>query len=154
MNDRKPFSFEYQGVVDEQFAFFPEHIDGGNLAHNLRLKANYPYDYGSRIVGCAVLADFTNAKTNAVIYRIGITCQFQLSEETWSSRMDKSKESVILESEIFTHFAAFTVGTLRGVLHARQSNHPLRVLLPPVNTVALVAQMSDDDKVLRGTKEG
>ena len=74
---------------------------------------------------------------------------FQIDEKSWTERLSKEKDFVTIEEGIFLHFAAFTVGTLRGVLHVRQQNKIVSATLPPVNVFPLVKNMTEEEKIVR-----
>ena len=139
-------TFEYLGVVDEQFAAYPEHYE---LLQEVRSKLtiNFPYDYTSRKVGCELVVDF-NLLERPDYLRCGITCVFQFSKDSWRERRANDEDAIDLEEHMFVHFAAFTAGTLRGVLHARQQASSVNAILPPINVFDLLGTKGEGTRRL------
>jgi hypothetical protein len=148
-----PFSFTYLGITDEQFAAFPENSISSDAPITFRITSRFPYQFSSQTVGCEVVVDFINPTNEQMIVRSGITCVFKLDDIAWSDRLNSSRDAVELEESIFVHFLAFTIGTLRGVIHVKQQNRAVGVLLPPVNAVEMIHQMPAEERTLSASLE-
>lgn len=142
------FSFKYIGITDEQFAVFPKHFQLDSPRTDINIQLRFSGDFSIRSVGCEFIVDFASPQ-HPTFLRCAITCIFQFGEASWSERLSENKDFVTLEESIFMHFAAFTAGTIRGVLHVRQQNSTVSAILPPVNVVPLVKDMTDEDRIFR-----
>ena len=143
-----PFTFLYQGVSNEQFAVYPEHYRPDMANHEVMTQIRFLHRFSTRQVGCEMIVDFAVPGQPAFL-RCGITCMFQLDEKSWADRQSKTDGAVTIEKAILIHFAAFTAGTLRGVLHVRQQNSVVNAMLPPVNVVPLLNGIKKEGQVLR-----
>jgi len=142
------FTFIYQGITDEQFAIYPEHYRLDATHHNISTHLRFLRKFSTRQIGCEFTVDFM-VEGQAPFLRCAIVCMFQIDEKSWTERLSKEKDFVTIEEGIFLHFAAFTVGTLRGVLHVRQQNKIVSATLPPVNVFPLVKNMTEEEKIVR-----
>lgn len=131
-----PFTFSYLGVVDEQFAVFPEYYRTGETVQP-KVSLTFPYDFNERKVGCEMTVDF-HLPEKPIYLRCGVTCVFQFDATSWNTRRISGTDAIDLEEDVLVHFAAFTAGTLRGVLHVRQQSRPVMAILPPVNVYDLL----------------
>jgi len=146
------FTFVYQGITDEQFAVYPEHYRLDVTHHNISTQIRFLHKFSTRQIGCELTVDFM-AVDQAPFLRCAIVCMFQIDKTSWAERLSKEKDFTTIEEGIFLHFAAFTVGTLRGVLHVRQQNKTVNATLPPVNVFPLIKDMTEEERIIRAGKE-
>ena len=132
---RQSFSFIFKGISQEQFAVFPE-IYTANGSKSFSINLQYHYAVNERLIGCESIVDF--AEQNKIFLRCGLLCGFEIDEDSWKERFNRQYNAVHLAREVYEHFAAFTVGTLRGYLHAMQRDSMVSATLPPVNVVDLL----------------
>lgn len=77
---------------------------------------------------------------------IAIACTFEIQAESWSKLASPDSDTLIIPRDFAIHLAMVTVGTLRGVLHAKTENTPCnRFIFPPFNVVALVPEVLSFD---------
>ena len=132
--------FEFLRIEDEQYATLPENFRANTpIAEELGLQ--FAYDPGKRLVLCKSAITAQHASTN-IFLRIGLSCVFRLSPDSWDTffKIPTEAEQPKLEvrKPVLYHFGAFTVGTLRGYAFARTAGFHYRPTLPPINVVALV----------------
>ena len=130
----------YEGISREQFASFPEFYDP-KQALSINVRLNFIYQVDRRLVACQATATFSSEDHPYI--RCALTCAFTVSPDSWNERMNTEQDVVELEASIYEHLGAFTVGSLRGYLHAKQMESPIRVVLPPVNVTEIVQQIEN-----------
>ena len=130
------YTFTYRGIPEEEFAFLQDNFELGKEPSG-QLGIAFSVQGGERDVFCRAISQLSigESPTFAVC---AVTCQFQLSEESWGDRVDQERRSVHLEKQLLDHFGSFTVGALRGYLHARLSKTPSRAVLPAINVSRLL----------------
>lgn len=136
MESRLPYGFKYLGIIDEQFAVFPDRFVPARVPRG-NVGLQFRYDPGQRRMLCKAECRYAHEGEEFFVY-IAITCLFELDEASWSARIDEAAQEVEIGRDIHRHFGSFTVGTLRGYMHARLLPTPIRVLLPPVDVTKLV----------------
>lgn len=137
---KKPFSFDYKGITGEQFSEFSEHYNEGS-EHHLNIDMGFLYSASNRVVSCRVTS--TYSENDKTYLECTITCSFEVASDSWMSRTNKVENTVLLENEAYEYFGAFTIGTLRGYLHAKQSNTIAKAYLPPINVVDIVERIEN-----------
>jgi hypothetical protein len=136
MEKKLPYRFTYLGIVDEQFAVFPEQFVPAQ-PHTCNIRLRFHYSSAQRHIASQAECRFMHEGEVLFTYA-AITCLFELDEASWSARQDESTKEVVIGKDILRHFGAFTVGTLRGYLHARLLPTSVRVSIPPINVTELV----------------
>ncbi len=70
--------------------------------------------------------------------KIKIACHFSVEPEAWNQYINHENNSIVFPKGFTDHLLMLSVGTLRGVLHAKTENTIFnRFLLPTVNVVQL-----------------
>lgn len=73
---------------------------------------------------------------------IAVSCTFEILPESWSILVSPDTSTLIVPRDFAVHLAMMTVGTLRGVLHAKTENTPYnRFLFPPFNVIELLPEV-------------
>jgi hypothetical protein len=70
---------------------------------------------------------------------IEVSCEFAFEEEAWQALKNAKGTSITIPKNIAQHLGVLTVGTARGVLHAKTENTPFnQYYLPQINVTELV----------------
>lgn len=134
----KTANFTWHSFQDEEFATFPKNYQGGSKVKT-SLTIDFGYDTTKRIVACRATVDFI--QKGDIYLRCRLAGGFEISEESWSDRMNEEKTEVNIERDLHIHFAMLVIGGLRGFLHARQQQSQVAAFLGPVNVLELVGDM-------------
>jgi hypothetical protein len=124
-------SFKLHSIKTEQFAIIE---DIYNETDSVQLESNYRF--GSYVTEkiVAVLVNYKFKTTQGVFLTIEVGCMFGIKPDSWDSIYNVEKLELILPKAIATHLLVLTIGTARGVLHAKTENTPYnRFLLPTLN---------------------
>jgi hypothetical protein len=145
MEPRKPqVGFILRHVKTEQFAIIEEnckHTHGGNLTTRL----NFGLDDKNRMVEARVLFRFEE-EPGMFFLIIEAACHFEVKEETWNSLLRKDEKKIILPCGFAQHLLVLTIGTVRGILHAKTEGTAFnQYVLPTIN----VAEMLKEDVKFR-----
>jgi hypothetical protein len=111
--------FKLHTIKTEQFAI----IDDVSINSDpITLDSNYRFGAigAERIVTVVVNYKFKTPK--GVFLIIEVSCMFDIKPESWNSIINNEKLSLILPKEIATHLLVLTIGTTRGILHAKTEN--------------------------------
>lgn len=100
------------------------------------INLNYGFGFGlneeNKIVGCSVKFEFFSNSNLFIV--INVLCDFAIEPESWESFIDKEKNVMVLPISIATHLATLTVGTARGILHAKTENTDFnKYFIPTIN---------------------
>ena len=136
MEAKKNISFRLLNIVTEQFATFEvENIPDNN---NLKSELQFSINPDNRVVACKMNFQFLH--NNQPIVVLSIVCNFDVEEKSWNKNV-LSANKITLPKHFLEHLCVITVGTARGVLHAKTENTTFnRFLIPNLNVSNLVAK--------------
>lgn len=129
--------FAMKQIETKQFAIIEEaYKDCSSMS--LSLDLNFSTNKNDRVVAASVL--FKLQTQSATFLIIEVCCFFEIKEDSWKSFSD-DKGVVILPKSLLSFLAMHTIGTTRGVLHAKTENTKYnRFILPPINVAELVKE--------------
>ncbi len=126
---RKNIQFSLIDITTEQFAVFDDNFETGNDNFEIDLSTRIKLSSNQKAVGFFTKYSFFQ-KTNLVLV-IECGCHFKLNEDYWN---DNLKDNVLtIHKDLLTHFLFLTVGTSRGVLHAKKPKKFENLILPTLN---------------------
>jgi hypothetical protein len=134
MEAKKNISFRLLNIVTEQFATFQVE----NIPDNNDLKSDLQYSINpeNRIVACKMKFQFLHENQPIVV--LTIVCNFDIEETSWNNQVISNKK-LTLPKHFLEHLCVITVGTARGVLHAKTENTFFnRFIIPTLNVSNLV----------------
>lgn len=139
MSDKpKSISFNLKALRTDQFATIDKNYVEGkeiNLAHQLKFGANP----ANRSISVGADFNFEIEKNPFLI--IGVSGHFEIQPEAWDTFFNEDTSKLIVPKGLMAHLAMITVGSARGVLHAKTENTPYnKFLLPTVNVAAIIKE--------------
>lgn len=136
MDKKKSISFRLLNIVTEQFATF----EIENLPENNALKSELQFSINpeSRIVACRMKFQFLHENQPIVV--LTVVCNFDVEESSWNNNVASNKK-ITLPRHFLEHLCVITVGTSRGILHAKTENTFFnRFIIPTLNVSTLVVK--------------
>lgn len=134
METKKNISFRLRNIVTEQFATFE--VDNIPETHDLKSELQFAITPENRVVACKMNFHFIYEDKPLVV--LTIVCNFDVEPQSWDNDL-VSKNKIILPKHFLEHICVITVGTARGVLHAKTENTPFnRMMIPTFNVSKLV----------------
>ena len=83
--------------------------------------------------------NYSQEKSPFLLLEIG--CHFEIIKEHWNTIFNSNTNELKLSKELARHLVMLTVGTLRGVLHAKTENTPFNMFLfPTINVTEMVKE--------------
>lgn len=124
-------SFKLHAIKTEQFAIIE---DTYNESDSVQLQSNYRFGAVVSEHLVAVMVNYKFKSPKGVFLTIEVSCLFDIKPESWTIIYNAEKSELILPKAIATHLLILTIGTTRGVLHAKTENTPYnRFILPALN---------------------
>ncbi len=122
------------GLKTEQFAVFEEGFSEKKKSEfitNIDFKANQL----AKQIG--VFATFTFEQAKKPIIKLEISCHFVIESNSWDKCI--SNDKIIFPKDFMVHLAMITIGSARGVLHAKTEGTIFnRIVLPTIDVRKLV----------------
>jgi len=130
--------FRLAKLLTNQFAIIEDSYDGTDENISIISNINFGVDPDNKSIACLLMVQYEQNGKPFII--IKITIFFQMEEETWNALLEKSNV-VKLPKGFAEHIAVITVGTLRGVLHAKTENTKFnKYFLPTINVHEIVKE--------------
>lgn len=138
-NNKKEIEFSIKGIKTEQFALFEEnHLDKGKI----NLETNLSYGLNTEERDFVISMKFTFEMKKKPFITIQVNCNFEIGIESFNDLI--VNEEIVIPSSFIAHMAMITVGTSRGILHAKTEGTIFnKYILPTLN----VAQMVPEDAI-------
>lgn len=134
------------GITTERFSV-KEEVYSEKEEITIRTGIRFFPDFEHKLISCFSVFIFESAEKPLIEIEAG--CHFQIANSTWDQMIDKATGSLTVPKKFLTHFAVLTVGTTRGILHAKTENARLnQFFLPPVNVSSLIKK----DLVIKSTR--
>jgi hypothetical protein len=142
-----PIGFSIQGIETEQFAMIEESfVEKSDI--ELQTEINFSIDDEKRLVRVWFKVNLLSAKQPFVILELATF--FNIKPVSFETFFNEDKTILSLPVGFARHLAVITVGTARGILHAKtESTKFNRFYLPTVNLV----EMIKDDVVFNMVKK-
>lgn len=141
-NKSQPLGFVLRRVITEQFATIADTVAEDNEIE-LQAALRFGVDTEHRFIVSFSKFEFEQNSKPILIIEVG--CQFEIEEASWEKLKNDEPEAITLPKGFASHLAMLTVGTTRGVLHAKTEKTPFnQLILPTIN----VANMINEDVVL------
>ena len=131
--------FGLQKITTEQFAILGKIEINDNDNINLDSTIGYFGSLDNRIISVASRFEFDLKGQKFLI--IEVVCHFVIEEKAWKEMFNKDENKLILPKGFATHLAVLSVGTTRGVLHAKTENTPYNQYpLPSINLTKMIKE--------------
>ena len=134
MEVKKNIRFKLRNIITEQFATFE--IDKIPETHDLKSELQFAVNTENKVVSCKMNFQFLHQ--NSPLVTLKVVCNFDVEPKSWEKDL-MTTDKIILPKHFLEHLCAVTVGTARGVLHAKTENtHFNRLMIPTFNVSNLV----------------
>lgn len=131
-----PIPFSIKSIKTDEFAT----IDSSyNQSSEVKINTEFGFGMNKDVNSFAVKlsVNFTCDKDPFIVLKV--VCEFEVEEDTFKKFYKKNSQRYIVPKGFFTHLCVITVGTARGVLHARLANTNYKqFLLPSLNLSELI----------------
>lgn len=115
MPTNKKVGFYLANINTEQFAILIKEL--GNVPElSLNIDINFGIDANTNMIGCFVHINYFQNGQVAMV--IEVKCEFQIEQEAWSSFIKPVRKFKVSKG-FLQHLAIISVGTTRGILHAK-----------------------------------
>lgn len=139
MENKDQISFGLRKITTEQFAVIESAFDEKNDNIELVTNLRFGFNIEKRMVIPLLSINFSQNKNPFLLLEIG--CHFEIIQEHWSKLINIDNNEIRLPKSITLHLVMLSIGTLRGVLHAKTENTFFnRFLVPTLNVNDLVKE--------------
>ena len=141
--------FSLLDITTEQFAVFQENHEVGNYEFQIDLSTKVQISSEQEVVG--MFTKYSFSQTAGIVLVLECGCHFGVDESYWNEHIEN--DILTLEKGLLTHFLILTVGTSRGVLHAKKPKWLENMMLPTLNVTSVINEDMSFDLTLDETEE-
>lgn len=141
--------FSLKKVSTEQFAILEE---GFNEKGKIRLNTSFRFAADDKQRYIAVFASFVFDSDEKPFLIIEASCHFSIKEPAWKEMLVSDSNSLEVPKGFLSHLVMLTVGTTRGILHAKTEGTCFnKYVLPTINVTEIIK--SDTSFTFKETKD-
>ncbi len=131
MKETNKIVFRLYRISTEQFAIIEDSFKE-NETINLQAGIDFKISVENKLIACFTRFQFFINNNPFLI--LSVKCDFIIKENSWLDFVDNEKKQINFPKSLMRHLAVITVGTSRGVLHAKTENTKFnRFFLPTIN---------------------
>lgn len=135
---KKLIGFDLFEIKTEQFATLEENFSPKKKKINLVTDLEIKISEEENLVG--IYLSFKFKQENKSFIKIQVSCHFEIKEDDWDSFVINDK--IVFPKSFIAHLTMMSVGTTRGILHAKTEGTLFNeYILPSIN----VEEMIDED---------
>lgn len=118
-------------IVTEQFAIIESaFVESETIQMGAGIE--YGIDIQHKVIACVFRFELMNK--NSPFLLIHVRCDFGVEEDAWKEFYCSESKSICFPKGFASHLAVLTVGTARGILHAKTENTRFNeFFLPTIN---------------------
>ncbi|MGM0636374.1 MAG: hypothetical protein ACQESK_09935 [Bacteroidota bacterium] len=136
MSKNNSIGFSLEKITTDQFAII-DTAYSKDQAVDVKVGFKFGADQENKFISISFSTSFLQEKSPFLL--IEVSCVFKITDEAWQDFLSDDKREMNFPKGFVAHLAMITVGTLRGVLHARTENTPFNeFLLPTINVADLI----------------
>ena len=141
MEKENKTAYSLTQITTEQFAIMEDAFT--EKAHvELQTKLRFAFDPDRKYI--VVFAMFNFKQNNIAFIIIESGCHFAIQPDSWNKFLNANGTILTVPQSFMSHLASITVGTTRGILHAKTEGTIMsRFLIPPVNLKELIKEDID-----------
>lgn len=137
MMENKLIKFQIVGIRTEQFAMIQEAFKP-QVDYVINHEVSFGLDKDNKVVQVIKTAKFLHSESTPFLI-LSVSCLFRIDDTSWSELTQENTGVIVLPRDFAIHLVMTTIGTLRGVLHAKTEYTPFATfLLPTVDASLLV----------------
>lgn len=133
----KEVGFALRKINTDEFATIDKTIASDKEVDiQLNFNTSFGINEENKLIACFLHLQLELENTPFIILKL--SCEFEIEANTWQ-RFKVKTNKLKIEKGFLQHIAVLTIGTARGVLHAKTENTPYnKFYLPTVNVIEMI----------------
>lgn len=132
----KSIGFSLKKISTEQFAIIEE---GFNEKGKIGLKTSFRYAADDIQKYIAVFTSFIFTANSNPFLIVEASCHFSIKETAWVEMLKTDINTLIVPKGFLCHLAMLTIGTSRGILHAKTEGTCYnKYVIPAINVTDII----------------
>jgi len=135
-NVKNTIGFVLRQISTEQFALNEEQF---SETGKKQISVNLHFGVDHKHKAISVFSKFILTSDSKIFIIIEAGCHFEIRKNAWSGMLDTQTNVVKVSKGFMQHIAMLTVGTTRGILHAKTEGTCFnKYVLPAINVAELI----------------
>tara|TARA_R110002020_G_scaffold222952_1_gene431923 strand:- start:473 stop:913 length:441 start_codon:yes stop_codon:yes gene_type:complete len=131
-------TFNLKGISTDEFATIKECY---KEEESVQIETGYGFEVDPISYTVAVRFSILYKCNESPFIVLKLTCAFDVEKESFDGMFDSESEKYIIPKGFLTHLTVLTIGTARGVLHAKLEKTGFeKYILPTLNVADLIKQ--------------
>ena len=118
--------FKLTKITTEEYAKFKENYVPSDPLNNVSFDLGLKFNKNKYLIG--VITKFVFEQNQRPIFVLACGCHFQIREDFWHANLHEN--TLLLKKELLTHLIVLTIGTARGIIHAKKPKWAKKLILP------------------------
>jgi hypothetical protein len=132
----KSIGFSLKRVSTEQFAIIEE---GFNDKGKIRVNTSFRFAADDKLKYIAVFASFVFDSDQKPFLIVEASCHFSIKDSAWNDMLIVTTRTLVVQKGFLRHLVMLTVGTSRGILHAKTEGTCFnKYVLPTINVSEII----------------
>lgn len=132
----KKIGFALVKITTEQFTLIESNFSD-QAEIEIKIHFRFAADGKKRIVGLFLTLSYETNKKQFLI--IEAACHFVIAPESWNDMLNQEQQKLTIPKKVLQHLAVITLGTTRGILHAKTENTCFnKYHLPTINVAEVI----------------
>lgn len=128
--------FSLKKISTEQFAIIE---DGFNDKGKIRLNTSFRFAADDKTKFLAVFASFVFDSDQKPFLIVEASCHFSIKDLAWNDMLVVDTRTLLVPKGFLCHLVMLTVGTTRGILHAKTEGTCFnKYVLPTINVTEII----------------
>lgn len=130
--------FGLRGITTEQFALLEDNFSPDGETQ-FEINIGFGMDRERHSIAPFLKCSFSQNNKRFLI--LEVACHFFIVEENWNEYFQPEKQSLLLPANFARHLAMITIGTTRGVLHAKTEKTEFsKFIVPTINLEEIITE--------------
>ncbi len=140
-NKKLIIGFALTNITTEQFAIIDDNLPQQGAEVGIEINFRFSASDEKKMIGVFAYFAFQSEAKQFLIVEAG--CHFKIKPEDWDSMLNAEQTELTASTGLLRHLATITVGTTRGILHAKtESTSFNKYHLPTINIVDVIKEDS------------
>ena len=131
-------SFQLNKIVTKQFATIGNSIPESKEV-GIETNVQFGADNETKMISIFTMFKFESSSEPFIVLETG--CYFRLENASWTNIYMIDTKEIIVPKDFLSHLVMISIGTARGILHAKTEGTPFNIFfLPTIDVSKLVTE--------------
>jgi len=132
----KEAGFQLAKISTNEFAILEDAFKG-KAEVKINTNSKFGVDFNERVIAC--ILEFQYLEGESVFIVLKMTSFYRMNDTLWNQIYNSDKKELVISKDLQMHLAVLSIGTARGIIHAKTEGTKFNQLpLPTINVTELI----------------